>query len=58
MRSAGEGGEGLPRAPVVVDEEMEEVEEGVEDSEEEKYCDGEGGHIVQKNFGVRIVVGV
>ena len=39
---------------------MEEVEEGEDPTgcisesilEEDKYCDGEGGHIVQKNFGV------
>ena len=32
MRSAGEGGEGRPRAPTGVDEDMEGVEEGEEDS--------------------------
>ena len=32
MRSAGEGGEERPRAPTGFDEEMEEVEEGEDDS--------------------------
>ena len=45
MRSAGEG-EGLPRAPTGVDEEMEEVEEGEEDSISNVCMDGGQGTFI------------
>lgn len=54
MRSAGEGGEGRPRAPTGVDEDIEGVEEGEKDSISNVRMDAGQGTFIAGTGGATV----